>query len=205
MFTWIIGMSKKLISALFILFGLFLSGYSFAYMEDKLYCNLKSSAVLISLQKSDGYKCNVYITEVEKMMKKTYNDIQIIKKYLDKKQDISFWKPIKEKKEWEFNKLTNMRYLIVDKMTEFESNLLTKYKGYFKKKNLVYQMKIESSFSKIVSLSWTIHYTETVKKMTNLFDMQIGIMQKIDEAKDFNELMKFISSYVYLRQQIEWK
>jgi hypothetical protein len=30
-------------------------------------------------------------------------------------------------------------------------------------------------------------------------------MKKIDESKDFNELMKLISSYVYLRQQIEWK
>lgn len=198
-------MTKKIISVLLISLGLLVSSYSFAYMEEKLYCNLKSNSVLISLQKSDGYKCNVYILEVEKMMKRTYNDIKTISKYIEKKQDVDYRRPLKSKKEDEFEKLENMRYLIKQKMSEFENNLLTKYKGYFKKQNSIYQKKIESSFSKIITLSWTIHYTETVKKMTNLFDMQIAIMQKIDEAKDFNELMKFISSYVYLRQQIEWK
>lgn len=198
-------MTKKIISVLLISLGLLGSSYSFAYMEDKLYCNLKSNSVLISLQKSDGYKCNVYILEVEKMMKRTYNDIKTISKYIEKKQDVDYRKPLKSKKEDEFEKLENMRYLIKQKMSEFENNLLAKYKGYFKKQNSIYQKKIESSFSKIITLSWTIHYTETVKKMTNLFDMQIAIMQKIDEAKDFNELMKLISSYVYLRQQIEWK
>jgi hypothetical protein len=96
-----------------------------------------------------------------------------------------------------------MRYLIIDKMSDFELNMLSKYKEYFKKKNMTYQTKIEKSFSKIIILSGTIHNTEAVKKMTNLFDMQIAIMKKIDESKDFNELMKLISSYVYLRQQIE--
>lgn len=198
-------MKKKIISVLFISLGLFVSSYSFGYMEDKLYCNLKSNGVLISLGKTDGYKCNVYITEIEKMMKRNYNDIQTIDKYINKKQDVEYRRPLKRKKEDEFKKLENMRYLIKEKMLEFENNLLAKYKEYFKKKNSVYQMKIESSFSKIVTLSWTVHDTDIVKKMTNLFDMQIAIMQKIDEAKDFNDLMKFISSYVYLRQQIEWK
>jgi len=198
-------MPKKIISIFFILFGLSISSYSFAYMEDKLYCNLKSSAVLISLKKSDGYKCKVYITEVEKMMKRNYTDIKTIDKYIEKKQDVVYRREIKEKKEWEFDKLTNMRYLIIDKMSEFELNMLSKYKEYFKKKNLTYQTKIEKSFSKILTLSGTIHDTETVKKMTKLFDMQIAIMKKIDESKDFNELMKLISSYVYLRQEIEWK
>lgn len=198
-------MIKKVFSILFVSIGLFASGYSFGYMEDKLYCNLKSNSVLISLQKSDWYKCNIYIVEVEKMMKRTYNDIQIINKYINKKQDVEYRKPLKIKKENEFEKLENMRYLIKAKMLEFENNLLAKYKEYFRKKNLSYQTKIEKSFSKIVVLSWTLHDTEIVKKMTNLFDMQISIMQKINEAKDFNELMKFISSYVYLRQQIEWK
>lgn len=198
-------MKKKIISVLFILFGLFLSSYSFAYMEDKLFCNLKSNGVLISLQKSDGYKCNIYVLEIEKMMKRTYNDIQTINKFIEKKQDVEYRRPLKRKKEDEFKKLENMRYVIKQKMLEFENNLLAKYKEYFKKKNSAYQMKIESSFSKIVVLSWTIHDTPTVKRMTYLFDMQIAIMQKIEEAKDFNELMKLISSYVYFRQQIEWK
>lgn len=201
----VLGMPKKIVSVLLILFGLGVSSYSFAYMEDKLYCNLKSSAVLISLQKTDGYKCKVYITEIEKMMKRAYTDIKTIDKYIEKKQDVAYRKIIKEKREWEFDKLTNMRYLIIDKMAAFELNMLSKYKEYFKKKNLTYQTKIEKSFSKITILSGTIHNTEAVKKMTNLFDMQIAIMKKIDESKDFNELMKLISSYVYLRQQIEWK
>ena len=86
-------------------------------------------------------------------MKRTYNDIKTISKYIEKKQDVDYRRPLKSKKEDEFEKLENMRYLIKQKMSEFENNLLTKYKGYFKKQNSIYQKKIESSFSKIITLS----------------------------------------------------
>jgi hypothetical protein len=70
----------------------------FSYYENKLYCSLSKDSILISLNVKDGALCTKYIRSLELSMKTTYTDILSIQKYIDKKQDIGYRKPLKDQK-----------------------------------------------------------------------------------------------------------
>ena len=83
-------------------------------------------------------------------MKDTYLDILAIQKYIDKKQDLGYWKPLKDEKGVYLNALQSVRLNILSHMKSFEQALLQKSKDYFMQSITLYQRQLKSAFNKLV-------------------------------------------------------
>jgi len=169
----------------------------FSYYEDKLYCKLAKDSVLISLSDKDGLLCNKYIRSLELSMKNTYSNILAIQKYIDKKQDIGYWKPLKDKK-WDYlNSLQSVRLNILAHMKSFEQALLQKSKDYFMQSISVYQRQLRSALSKLSTQTdlHSVNYAAQIKE-------QLWYMSQADSFEIFSINLQ---KYLYLKQQLSWK
>ncbi len=189
---------KYLLTFIFLLFGYV--PLSFSYFQDKLYCTITKENVVISLENKKYYTCKIYIRYIETQMKKVYNDILLIQKYIDKKQDLWYWKPLKDEKVVFLNSLQNMRLNILSHMQTFEENLIETSKRYFLNSIFEYKKKLDASLKAFAPLqnTWKEKYVILLKD-------QLAVIEKIEQAKTFEELNTAMQRYVYLKQQLEWK
>lgn len=138
----------------------------FSYYENKLYCSLSKDSVLISLNSKDGLLCNKYIRSLELSMKNTYVNILAIQKYIDKKQDLGYRRPLKDKKAAYLNSLQAVRLNILAHMNSFQDALLQKSKDYFMQSISVYQRQLKSALVKLSTQtdSRSVAYADQIKE-----------------------------------------
>lgn len=189
---------KYLLFILVVVFGLF--SKSFSYFEDKMYCEISKSKIVISLDAQKNHACSVYIKYIETQMKKTYKDIIVIQKYVDQKQDLGYWKPLKDDKVNLLNLLQNMRLNILSHMKTFESNLFETSKKYFLDSISDYQNNLNNSLETLVALE-----DSSATRYVSLLQQQLGIIERISQATTFKQLDAYIQRYVYLKNQLLWK
>ncbi len=175
-------------------------GKGFAYFEDKMYCQITKDNIVISLKAGQWYTCKRYIRSIEIFMKQTYRDILTVQQYLDKKQDMWFWLPVKEKKVSLLNTLQATRQNILAHMQSFEKNLFVKSKTYFLDSIVEYKRKLNSTLKSLSKLkdSKSVSYTL-------LIENQLSTIERIASSQTFDEMNIHIQRYVYLKKQIEWK
>jgi len=172
----------------------------FSYFEGKMYCDITKDRIIISLDNKKFYTCDIYVRYIETQMKAVYKDILLIQKYIDKKEDLWYWKPLKEEKIAFLNLLQNMRLNILSHTKTFEMNLLETSRNYFLnsiddyKKNLIKSLNY---------LQYSKDYN--VLKSLSLFKQQLENIENISQAKTFKQLDYYIKNYVYLKNQIWWK
>lgn len=175
-------------------------GKSFAYFESKMYCQISKWNIVISLKSDDSNLCKKYITSLEVSMKKVYVDILSVQKYIDKKQDIWYWRPIKDQKVTLLNTLQSMRLNILSHMKMFEKNLFTKSKTYFLDSIVDYQKKLKHTLE-----SLSVNSDSLSKKYVDLIKSQVAIIESIANSQTFEEMNSYMQRYIYLKQQIAWK
>lgn len=85
-------------------------------------------------------------------------------------------------------------------MQTFEENLIETSKRYFLNSIVEYKKKLDASLKAFVSLQniWKEKYVALLKD-------QLAVIEKIEQAKTFEELNTAMQRYVYLKQQLEWK
>lgn len=173
---------------------------SFSRFEEKLYCDITKDRIVISLDNKKFYTCKVYIRYIELQMKKVYKDILLIQKYVDKKQDLGYWNPLKSEKVVLLNLLQNMRLNIIAHTKTFENNLLETSKRYFLDSITVYKKELNellTEFSELQTPLW--------KKYVSLVEQQLSVINNIAKSTTFEGLNINIERYVYLKQLIPWK
>lgn len=190
---------KIIIFSLFTVFFLVWTK-SFSYFEDKMYCDITKDKIVISLDAKWIYSCKTYIRYIEVQMKKVYRDILLIQQYVDKKQDLWYWNPLKTDKVDRLNALQNIRLNIISHMQTFEDNLLDTSKTYFLKSILAYQKKLKKTLSALLRLE-----NPYAQKYVSLVESQLDTIDKIEWATTIPELNTYIQNYVYLKKQLLWK
>lgn len=189
---------KFILAIIFVLlefFQVWFSGF-----EDKMYCDITKDKIVISLDNKNFYTCKVYTRYIEVQMKKVYRDIILIQKYIDKRQDLGYWKPLKNEKVVFLNLLQNMRLNILSHMKTFETNLFETAKGYFLDSIYDYKRELLISLGALRDLkdpSW--------KEYIVLLEQQLSIIETISESTTYEQLNENIKKYVYLKKQLPWK
>ncbi|HCY21577.1 TPA: hypothetical protein DIC40_07190 [Patescibacteria group bacterium] len=117
-----------------------------------MYCDITKDRIVISLDNKKFYTCKVYIRYIELQMKKVYKDILLIQKYVDKKQDLGYWNPLKSEKVVLLNLLQNMRLNIIAHTKTFENNLLETSKRYFLDSITVYKKELNELLTEFSEL-----------------------------------------------------
>ncbi len=173
---------------------------SFSAFEDKMYCEIGKDKIVISLDSRKNHTCNVYIRYIESKMKNIYKDTLVIQKYIDQKSDLGYWKPLKDDKVQLLNQLQNMRLNILAHMKSFEDNLIETSKKFFLDSIYDYRKRLSLSLDTIVALQ-----DPSAARYVSLLEQQLGILERISQAKTFDQLDAYIKRYVYLKQQLEWK
>jgi len=173
---------------------------SFSAFEDKMYCEITKDKIVISLDSKKNHACKVYIRYIESQMKNVYKDILVIQKYIDYKSDLGYWKPLKDDKINLLNLLQNMRLNILAHMKSFEFNLIETSKKFFLDTIYDYRKRLSVSLETLVALQ-----DPSASRYISLLEQQLGVIEKISDAKTFDQLDSYIKRYVYLKQQIEWK
>jgi len=181
-----------------------LFGTGFWYLEENFFCILKKDDIRISLNKTNGYKCNEYIKSIEKSMTDTYKDLLTIQWYIDKKQNLGYRKPVKQEKIKKINDLQVFRLKLKDSMKVFEDNLLKKYKEFFLADIDSYKWKLKRALFNLNNLSWNISNIY-LHKYTIPVQQQLDTIQQISQTTGFQELLVLVNKYVYLKKQMEWK
>lgn len=175
---------------------------TFWYLEEKLYCDVKSN-IVVSLTQKDGGKCEEYITYLEQRMKKTYKDILVIQWYIKRKQDLGYWKPLKEEKLELLNSMQKLRLNILISMRIFEWNLLKKSQELFITKTRSEKRDMEISLGRIENADQFVN--SQIKKYAELVKSALSAIENANNAKSFEKFSEAVVRYLYLRKEIEWK
>jgi len=193
---------KKILPALVVMLVIcwLFPSKGFSYYENKLYCALSKDTILISLNSKDGGLCKKYIRSLELSMKTTYIDMIAIQKYIDKKQDLGYRKPLRDQKWVYLNSLQSVRLNILAHMKSFEDELLKKSKEYFIQSIAVYQKQLRSALKKFSSSP-----DERNQVYVSQINQQIEYIQAMNQADSFEIFAVNLQKYLYLKQQFLWK
>lgn len=197
-------MKKTLFTA--ILFTILFTNFSFAYVEDKVFCTIWNNSITVTMEKNHNYKCKEYLSVLSQAINIEYNDIISIQKLISQGYDIDFWKEIRETKRDRLKKLLTLKEQIETAIAEFDSNLFIKMKDYIVYTVSPYQTKYKKILRHLNNYKdqwWKI--PNDIKKTIEYFQEEISVIDNIIEASDFDTLVKNFNRHLYLKNQIEWK
>ncbi len=178
---------------------------SFWYLEKKVYCNLEDKNVTIFMKSGEWrVKCHTYLDTIYQLALKTYNEISTIRSYIEQWDDAYYWKKILEEKKSEFLSLVNYRTQIKTAITKFESALFDKYCDILEEPMKIYYSELESYHYKLVNQDISLRKTDYSLKLVQL-EQQMWNVNHILNAKNLDDIMEVVSSYIYLKRQIGWK
>ena len=152
--------------------GCYLPSTTFSYYEDKVYCKVSKETMLVSLSPKDGPLCKTYVRSLELAMKEAYLNILAIQKHIDKKQDVGYWKALKEDRAEYVNSLQTTRLAILARMKTFEQDLLQQSKTFFLQSIVAYQKQLRSVVRQLATAkdSKSLSYLDLVKQQLATID-----------------------------------
>ncbi len=189
-----------------IVFTILFTNFSFAYVEDKVFCTIWNNSITVTMEKNHNYKCKEYLSVLSQAINIEYNDIISIQKLISQGYDIDFWKEIRETKRDRLKKLLTLKEQIETAIAEFDSNLFIKMKDYIVYTVSPYQTKYKKILRHLNNYKdqwWKI--PNDIKKTIEYFQEEISVIDNIIEASDFDTLVKNFNRHLYLKNQIEWK
>lgn len=189
-----------------IVFVLFFTAFSFAYMEDKVFCTLSKNSITVTLEKQQNYKCSEYLSLLSQAINTEYNDILSIQKLIKQGYDVDYWREIRQTKTEKLKKLLAIKEQIEVAISEFDVNLFIKMKDYVVYTVSPYQTKYKKALKHLNNLGaqWGI-VSNDVKKKMNYLQEDITVIDNIIKATDYTTLIKNFDRHLYLKKQIEWK
>jgi len=177
---------------------------AFWYFENKVYCDFENNDVTISIKKSEWVdRCEIYMNTIYHLALKKYDEVSAVRSYIAQGDDVYYWKEVLEKKKSEFIQLVNYRAQIEMAVNGFELALFDKYYNLLQKPLKTYYSELEMQYHVLVSENLS-KKTESVLKIAQL-EQQMWNVNHILVAKNMDDIMEVVSSYIYLKKQIEWK
>ena len=182
-----------------------LSSQTFWYFENKAYCSFEDKNVTISIKKVEwSARCGVYMDTIYQLALKKYSEISTIRSYIIQGEDVYYWKWILDEKNSEFLQLVNYRTQIKTAVDKFESALFDKYYNLLQKPMQAYYSDLEVQYYVLVNQSSSMKTSDYSLKLAQL-EQQMWNVDHILKAEKLDHIMEVLSSYIYLRREIEWK
>ena len=187
-----------------VVFVTFVCSQTFWYFENKVYCSFENKNVTISIKKSEWVdRCKTYMDTVYQLALKKYNEISAIRSYIEDGDDVYYWKWILEEKKSEFIQLVNYRTQIKSAIDKFELALFDRYYNLLQKPLKTYYSELEMQY--YVLINQTSSKTSKTSLRIAQLEQQMWNVNHILTAKNMDDIMGVVSSYIYLKKQIEWK
>ena len=133
---------------------------------------------------------------------KKYNEISAIRSYIQQGDDVYYWKNVLNDKNEEFLQLVNYRAQIKTAMDKFESALFDKYYNILQKPMQTYYSELEAQYYLLSNKDVSSKESDHSLKLAQL-EQQMWNVNHILIAKSLDDIMDVISSYIYLKRQIE--
>jgi len=188
-----------------VVFVTILSSQAFWYLENKVYCNLENKNVTI-FTKGGGWdvRCKAYLDTIYQLALKKYNEISAIRSYIDQGDDVYYWKEILEEKKSELLQLVNYRTQIKTAIDRFESALFDNYYSVLQESMQTYYSELEYKYYILVKQDASLRKSDHFLNLAQI-EQQMWNVNHILNAKNLDDIMGVVSSYIYLKSQIEWK
>ena len=188
-----------------VVFATLLFSQTFWYLENKVYCNLENKNVTIFMKNEEWtVKCQNYLDTIYQLALKKYNEISAIRSYIQQGDDVYYWKNVLNDKNEEFLQLVNYRAQIKTAMDKFESALFDKYYNILQKPMQTYYSELEAQYYLLSNKDVSSKESDHSLKLAQL-EQQMWNVNHILIAKSLDDIMDVISSYIYLKRQIEWR
>ena len=149
-------------------------------------------------------KCQSYLDTIYQLALKKYNEISAIRSYIQQGDDVYYWKKVLDDKNEEFLQLVNYRAQIKTAMDKFESALFDKYYNILQKPMQTYYSELEAQYYLLSNQDVLSKKSDHSLKLAQL-EQQMWNVNHILTAKSLDDIMDVISSYIYLKRQIEWR
>ena len=196
---------RKIWILMLVVFVTLLSSQTFWYLENKVYCNLENRNVTIFMKNEEWtVQCQAYLDTLYQLALKKYNEISAINSYINQGDDVYYWKKVLEEKKSEFIQLVNYRAQIKTAIEKFESALFDKYIAALQKPMQIYYSDLETQYYILSNQKATIRKTDHALKLAQL-EQQMWNVKHVLNAEKLDDIMEVVSSYIYLKKQIEWK
>ena len=187
------------------MFVALLSGQAFWYLENVVRCDLENENVIVFLKNEEWTtKCQTYLNTLYKLAKEKYSEISAIRSYINQWDDVYYWKEILEEKKSEFIQLVNYRSQIKMAMDKFEWLLFNQYYSAMEKPMKIYYSDLEVQYYVLINQRPELRASNYSLKLAQL-EQQMWNVKHILEAKNLDNIVEVLSSYIYLRKEIEWK
>lgn len=182
-----------------------LSSQAFWYLESRVFCNLENKNVTIFIKNEEWtVRCQTYLDTIYQLALKKYNEISTIRSYINQWDDVYYWKKVLEDKNDEFLQLVNYRTQIKTAIDKFELALFDKYYAILQEPMKKYYLELDAQYDILVSQDISNRKADYSLKLTQI-QQQMWNVSHIIEAKSLDDIMNVISSYIYLKRQIEWR
>ena len=188
-----------------VVFMAWLSSQTFWYLENKVYCNLENKNVTI-FTRNGGWdvRCKTYLDTIYQLALKKYNEMSAIRSYIDQGDDVYYWKEVLEEKKSELLQLVNYRTQIKTAIDKFESALFDNYYSLLQEPMQAYYSKLELQYYVLANQDISLRKSDHFLNLAQL-EQQMWNVNHILNAKNLDDIMSVVSSYIYLKNQIEWK
>ncbi len=182
-----------------------LSSQTFWYLENKVYCNLENKNVTIFM-KDEWWatKCKTYMDAVYQLALKKYDEIVIIRSYIDQWDDVYYWTKVLEQKKSELLQLVNYRTQIKKAIDKFEAAIFDKYYDSLQSYMKVYYSELEAQYYYLINLNFNQRARNHDIKVEQ-YGQQMWNVSRVLNATKLDDIMDVMSSYLYLKQQLRWK
>lgn len=180
------------------------SSQVFWYLENTVYCSFENKNVTIFLKDWEWtVKCKTYLDTIYQLALAKYNEISAIHTYIEQWDDVYYWKEVLEQKKSEFLQLVNYRTQIKKAIDKFEWAFFEKYRSILEKPMQNYYSDLETQYYILVNQSKK-DVSEDSLEIAQL-EQQMWNVSHILDAKNLDDIMEVVPSYIYLKKQIEWK
>jgi len=181
------------------------SSQTFWYLENKVYCHFENKNVTIFMKNEEWtVKCQTYLDTIYQLALKKYNEISAIRSYIEQGDDVYYWKKILEDKKVEFLQLVNYRTQIKTAIDKFESALFDKYYDILYEPMQAYYSDLQSQYDTLANQDVLLRKSDHSLKLAQL-EQQMWNVNHVLNAKNLDDIMEVMSSYIYLKKQIEWR
>ena len=196
---------RKIWILMLVVFATLLSSQTFWYLESRAFCNLENKNVTIFLKNKEWtVKCQTYLDTIYQLALKKYNEISAILTYIDQWDDIYYRKEVLENKKSEFLHLVNYRTQIKTAIDKFETKLFEEYYAVLQSPMQKYYSNLEAQHYSMINQDISQRSSNYMLKVAQL-EQQMWNVSHVLEAKNLDDIMNVVSSYIYLKKQIEWK
>ena len=198
-------MMRKFVFIVWLFILTFIPGHIFWYFEDKVYCRVDKTDVTIFLKNEEWMsKCKTYMDTIYQLALKKYNEISLIRWYIEQGEDVYYRKSILDDKNAEFLQLVNYRTQIKSAIDKFETSFFNKYFAILKAPMELYYSDLETSYYVLINQnqsSRSVNYSTKIAKI----EQQMWNVSHVLNAKTLDEIMEVVPTYIYLKRQLAWE